>query len=161
MQIYFCRPEKDPKQEKMLTRLRQDSNIDELLQAQSRFLTVTDAEVCDSNYSCNTLTSPLNQSSSNHQRLELHPLQKLTYDRLKAEIPTASSFMQIHFFFHRCLSLSGIHMLQEEISPSVYSICQQMFNFVEIYWVISLNNVDNFEIVHKTRLISVWGTVHP
>ncbi|XP_072026117.1 uncharacterized protein [Amphiura filiformis] len=36
--------EKDPKQEKMLTKLRQQSSIDELLRAQSKFLTVTDAE---------------------------------------------------------------------------------------------------------------------
>ncbi|XP_077981616.1 uncharacterized protein LOC144436648 [Glandiceps talaboti] len=37
------KPERDPQQEKMLTKLRQKNNIDLLLQAQSRFLTVTDS----------------------------------------------------------------------------------------------------------------------
>ncbi|XP_077868441.1 uncharacterized protein LOC100372084 [Saccoglossus kowalevskii] len=36
------KPERDPYQEKMLTRLRKKNNIDQLLKAQSRFLTVND-----------------------------------------------------------------------------------------------------------------------
>lgn len=39
------RPEKDAAQEKMMTKLRQENNVDELLRAQSKFFIVQDALV--------------------------------------------------------------------------------------------------------------------
>ncbi|XP_041457909.1 uncharacterized protein LOC121410103 isoform X2 [Lytechinus variegatus] len=41
-QFIKLKPEKDPKQEKMMMKLRQRNSIDELLRAQSRFISVTD-----------------------------------------------------------------------------------------------------------------------
>eukprot|EP00057_Strongylocentrotus_purpuratus_P016364 XP_011670838.1 PREDICTED: uncharacterized protein LOC105441433 [Strongylocentrotus purpuratus] len=47
--IVTRKPEKDPKQEKMMMKLRQRNSIDELLRAQSRFISVQDSVSHDDN----------------------------------------------------------------------------------------------------------------